>query len=116
MKSAFLVTVDPNSQDGTVDLGYDHQFTEIRRTPIATDVPQSLIDAITELPPGGGDLCFDPVFVVELRDGDDVQWSGATCFDCGTFYSTDGLGPDGGIFDQTPDAAKRLLGRMRDLA
>ena len=116
MQSAFLVTVDPNSQDGSVHLGYHHAFAEIRRTEIGSDIAGSLIAAFTDLPTGGGDLCFDPVFVVELRNGDVVQWAGAACFDCGTYYSTDGRGPEGGMFDQTSDAAKQLLNRMRALA
>jgi hypothetical protein len=116
MQSAFLVTVDSNSHDGSVRLGYHHPFTETHRTEIAPDVADSLIAAFTDLPAGGGDLCFDPVFVVELRNGDVIQWAGAACFDCGTFYSTDGRGPEGGVFDQTSDAAKQLLNRMRALA
>ena len=116
MKSAFLVTVDPNPQDGSVDLGYSHRFAETRRTPIDVDVASSLIAAFVDLPSGGGDLCFDPVFVVELRSHDSVQWAGAACFDCGTYYSTDGRGPDGGTFDQASAAAEQLLDRMRSLA
>ena len=116
MQSAFLVTVDPNSPDGSVHVGFDHGFTETRRTPIDPDVAASLITAFADLPSGGGDLCFDPVFVVELRNDDAVQWAGAACFDCGKYYSTDGHGPDGGMFDQNSDAAKQLLDRMRNLA
>lgn len=116
MKSAFLVTVDPNSQDGSVELGYDHRFAETRRTPIDVDVASSLIAAFADLPSGGGALCFYPVLVVEIRNHDNVQWAGAACFDCGTYYSTDGRGPDGGMFDQSSAAAKQLLDRMRSLA
>ena len=116
MLSAFLVTVDPNSRDGSVDLGYDHRFTETRRTPIDVDVAASLITAFADLPPSGGHLCFNPVFVVELRNRDTVQWAGAACFDCGTYYSTDDRGPDGGTFDYASAAAKQLLDRMRSLA
>ena len=90
MKSAFLVTVDPNSQDGSVEFGYDHRFAETRRTPIDVDVASSLIAAFADLPSGGGALCFYPVLVVEIRNHDNVQWAGAACFDCGTYYSTDG--------------------------
>jgi len=116
MQSAFLVTVDPKSQDGSVRLGYHHAFTETRRTPIDRDVAASLIAAFADLPSGGGDLCYDPVFVVELRNGDAVQWAGAACFDCGTYYSTDGHGPNDGTLDQNSVAAKQLLDRMRSLA
>lgn len=116
MQSAFLVTVDPNSRDGSVDVGYDRRFTETGRTPIDVDVATSLIKAFADLPPGGGHLCFDPVFVVELRNRDTVQWAGAACFDCGTYYSTDGRGPDDGTFDHAAAAAKQLLDRMRSLA
>ena len=115
MQSAFLVTVDPESLDGSIDVGYCHAFSECKRTEIPLEVAQSLIDAFTGLPPGGGDLCFLPVFVVELRDSDVVQWSGAACFDCGTYYSTDGRGPADGIFDQFSDVSKRLLSRLRSL-
>ncbi|MEM7312138.1 MAG: hypothetical protein AAF497_03205 [Planctomycetota bacterium] len=116
MQSAYLVTVDPNSQDGCVHLGYHHAFTETRRIEISPDVANSLIAAFIGLPAGDGDLCFDPVFVVEQRYDDVIQWAGAACFDCGTYYSTDGRGPKGGTFDHASDAAKRLLHRMRGLA
>ena len=116
MPSAFLVTVDPNSQDGSVHLGYHHPFTETRRAEIGTDVANSLIAAFVDLPTGGGDLCFEPVFVLEFRNDDVLQWAGAACFDCGTYYATDGRGPQGGTFDQTSDAAKQLLDRIRSLA
>jgi hypothetical protein len=116
MQTAFLVTVDPMSLDGSVELGYGHRFKEVRRVPIDFDIANSLIAAFVTLPAGGGALCFDPVFVVELRSDDTVQWAGAACFDCGTYYSTDGHGPAGGTFDMASDNAKRLLNRIRDLA
>lgn len=116
MKSAFLIIVNPESLDGSIGVGYSHGFVERKRTEIPRVEAESLIDAFASLPPGGGDLCFLPVFVVELRDHDVVQWSGAACFDCGTYYSTDRRGPADGTFDQLSDDAKQLLDRLRSLA
>lgn len=112
MRSAYVVTVDPESTQGSVSLGGEHSFTERRRSPVSIEVAESLIDAFASLPPGGGDLCFDPVFVIEIRDGDSVQWAGGACLDCGTYSSTDGFGPPEGSFDQNSRAASELLNRL----
>ena len=116
MQSAFLVIVDPGSRDGTVDIGFDCRFKEVRRIPVNYEIADSLGNRIVSLPLGGGDLCFNPVFAIELRENDTVQWAGAACFDCGTFCSLDRRGRYNGSFDMTSTAAKQLLAEMRAIA
>ena len=53
-------------------------------------------------------------FGLELRDNEELKWSGGPCFDCGRHCSTDGCGPGGGMFDQMSGAARQLLNRMRE--
>lgn len=116
MLVAYLVIVDPNSNRGPISVGGGHSFTECNRSVIPITVAESLIDGFKTLPPGGGDLCFDPVFVIQILNGSIVQWAGGACFDCGTYSSTDGCGPPGNTFDQDSIEASRLLARLRLLS
>jgi len=114
MRTAYLVIVDPNSTGGDIDVGYDlGGFKEVRRKQINYDDALTITQSFLALPDGGGDLCYLPVFAIELRDNDSVFWSGAACFDCGTYHATDC--PGGSAFDHHSDAAKLLLSKLRKL-
>ncbi|MEM6505455.1 MAG: hypothetical protein AAGC44_13160 [Planctomycetota bacterium] len=102
-----------NTVQGSFELGYDCGFTEIAREGITLEIAEDLIDQLIALPAGGGYLCFDPVYAIEINSVDGTRWAGAPCFDCGTYYSTDGRGPEKGVFDPRSGQAKNLLKTLK---